>query len=261
MQRKENVGRGQERGSVALIGLLLLAGSGCISTGYDGWARIEEINAIHPISAVQRNRVYVFLVSDLNPGHMLQVERWRTRWQEAGFAKIAVGQAPFHLGWMKYMMRSLRSADPECVCAVAVHGAAWSLTRTWLQECLNEGLPIATIFVVGDHRTTDSISRIAGVTMVTAEDSTAGHAEILGHLAALASSRSLPQAPPQQAWSYPWAPSSRPEADPSRYPEWSYLFDDRPQVIPNPAVQVSTPLSPTDCSTVQDNRAADTASR
>jgi hypothetical protein len=176
---------------------------------------------------VQRNRVYIFALSNLNPLHIQQVSHWQEQWQEAGFTKIATGQVPFHLGWMKHQMREIRSEDADAVFVVVIHSSARTSTEQWIQECQREGLPIAQVVLVGSEGQLPSDLSHRNDTLII-DNSAQGQAQLIALFHVLARDRGARVMPPiPSSWHYPPAPLPRPTGDPRRYPQWSYLFDDR----------------------------------
>lgn len=216
------------RNLCAWLSIFLLGSSGCISHNYGGLARSQEVESYHPVPLVQRNRVYIFALSDLNPWHMQQVSRWQKQWQEAGYTKIASGQVPFHLGWMKHQMREIRSEVADAVFVVVLHSSARSSAERWIQECQSEGLPIAQVVVVANEKPSLSGTEYHADPLVI-DDSLHGHAHLIALLHALARDRGAADGTRQtsSSWHYPFAPPLRPAGDPQRFPQWSFLFDDR----------------------------------
>ncbi len=211
------------------VGLLLLSSTGCISHNYGGLARSQEVDSYHSLPLVQRNRVYIFALSGLNPLHMQKLSRWQNEWQEAGYTKIAAGQVPFHLGWMKHQMREIRSEDTDAVFVVVLHPSARSSAERWIQECQSEGLPIAQVVVVEGEKPSLSDPEDPADPLVI-DDTPQGHAHLIALLHALAGERGGTNGPRQTSplWHYPFAAPPRPAGDPQRFPQWSFLFDDRP---------------------------------
>ncbi len=212
------------------LSLLLFSSTGCISHNYGGLERSQEVDSYHSLPLVQRNRVYIFALCSLNPLHLQKLSRWQNEWQEAGYTKIAVGQVPFHLGWMKHQMREIRSEDTGAVFVVVLHPSARSSAGRWIQECQSEGLPIAQVVVVeGEKPSLSDPENPAGPLVIA--DSPQGHAHLIAILDALASERRA-NGPHHSspAWHYSFAPPPRPAGDPQRFPQWSFLFDDRPSV-------------------------------
>lgn len=232
------------------LGLLLLSSTGCISHNYGGLALSQEVDLYHSLPLVQRNRVYIFALSGLNPLHVQQVSRWQNQWQEAGYTKIATGQVPFHLGWMKHQMREIRSEDTDAVFVVVLHPSARSSAERWIQECQNEGLPIAQVVVLEDEKTSPGDPENSSDLLVI-DDTPQGHAHLIALLDALARER-VAKGPRQisTSWHYPFASPPRPASDPQRFPQWSFLFDDRP--FTNSPSSLGKSLSDTPSSTSTD---------
>jgi hypothetical protein len=189
---------------------------------------MQQNNAIDPLSVVQRNRVCLFVVSDCNPINMLRIERWKQQWQEAGFARIATGQSPLHLGWMKHVMREIHRDDPEAVFVVVAHASAAATVQSWVAQCSAEGLPIAQTLVF-QRRHTDADTATLGPDTIVIQDTPAGHQQAVGYFRALAADRGVPVLVTSR-WRYPHAVAARPSGDPHRYPEWSFIFDDRTEI-------------------------------
>lgn len=229
-----------------VVGLVLLAagGGGCISDGHEGFARMQEVNAVDPLSAVQRNRVYVLVLSDCNPWNIVRSARWKEHWQQAGFAKIANGLTPFHLGWMKHQMREIRAEDGEAVFVVVTPFSAWPSARGWIEQCRAEGLPIAQTLVLG-HNVSQWAEEDTRTEAVFLEDSEAGHAEALALFHRLAAERGVPTVSRSPSF-YPHAPPPRTGGNAARYPEWSFLFDDRLRPEPEPSLSTSERIQPSD---------------
>ena len=213
---------------------LLLSSTGCITHNYQGLAHSEEVDRYHPLSTTKRNRVYIFALSNLNPLYVSQVSQWKEQWQAAGFTKVTTGQVPFHLGWMKHLMREIHSEDADAVFVVVTHASARDSAERWVQECRNEGLPIAHVILMGSYESlpanckndNDNLN-IHNDTLIM-ENTAQGQAELIALFHVLAQERKTHfMRPSSSSWHYPFAPPSRPAGDPRRYPQWSYLFDDR----------------------------------
>jgi len=213
---------------------LLLSSTGCITHNYQGLAHSEEVDRYHPLPTTQRNRVYIFALSNLNPLHVSQVSQWKEQWQAAGFTKITTGQVPFHLGWMKHLMREIHSEDADAVFIVVTHVSARDSAERWVQECRSEGLPIAHVILMGSHESllahwknhNDPLKNYNDTLIM--ENTAQGQAELMAIFHVLAQERRTHfTRPSSSSWRYPLAPPPRPAGDPRRYPQWSYLFDDR----------------------------------
>src|SRR5437868_15108129 len=97
---------------LAGVAATLLAGSGCVSCGYDSCGRAYERGPDCDTPTCQRDQVYVFAVGGMNPAAMLALESLREELNRQGFAKVGTGQV-IHTWWMARQMREIRAHDPD----------------------------------------------------------------------------------------------------------------------------------------------------
>src|SRR5437867_2460531 len=117
------------RGLIAGVVAILLAGSGCMTCGSKGYGLAREAGPDCDVPTCQRSQVYVFVIGDMNPVHMLALESFREQLNRQGYAKVATGQT-VHASWMAAEMRRIWNAEPDAVFVViGAEGAAATAAR------------------------------------------------------------------------------------------------------------------------------------
>lgn len=236
-------------GLIAGVAGILLAGSGCVSCGNHSYGEAHEVGPDCEVPTCQRNQVYVFAVSGMNPLDMLALDALRGELARRGFAKVATGQA-VHAGWMTREMRRIREEQPEAV-FVLLGSEGGAVTAAKLAEqAVADGLPVGAVVLVSrDPKPAPAVGNNLRVEAVNGHGSehAAGVATVLNEVAA---TTPLPVIVERVGWDYPHAPEPRPEIEP-RDPNWSFLFDrgTPERVVPTggglvPAVAASRPAPP-----------------
>ncbi|MCE9565117.1 MAG: hypothetical protein K8U57_24055 [Planctomycetes bacterium] len=214
-------------GLIAGVVGILLAGSGCMSCGGTGYGLARQVGPECEALSCQRNQVYVFAISGVNPVEMAAVDTFRDQLNRKGFAKIGTGQA-LHATWMANEIKCIRANEPHAVFVfVGVEGGA--LTAQRLAEKVSaDGVPVAAM-VMFEHRcpARDPVNGCRMLTVaeksISADESVAMVAELLNEIAAKVSPPIIVET---TSWDYKHAPEPRPHVAPGHDPEWAFLFDE-----------------------------------
>lgn len=261
----------RRRWALAGVVAILLAGSGCVSCGHRGYRVAREVGAECELPACQRNHVYVFAVSSLNPVSVMALDALAEELNRRGFAKVATGQT-VHTGWMAREMRRIHKDEPDAVFVVLGFESGTPAAVRLAEKAQAEGLPVGGLVVIDSEGKTPppasavrtlAIGNVQGMpssesveSVVVPDAATYGlatdsrtvkaTARLLGDLAAAVP---MPVVVEAAEWDYPHAPPMRPAGDPSKAPEWTFLFDqfarvNRPAPTPTPAAPVQSASYP-----------------
>src|SRR5262245_32787883 len=105
---------GGQRWLLAGVLASVVAGSGCVSCGSNGYGLAHDAGPTCDLPECQRNQVYLFAVGGMNPAAALALDNLRLKLNEQGFAKVATGQT-VNTGWMAGEMRRIHAENPEAV--------------------------------------------------------------------------------------------------------------------------------------------------
>lgn len=253
-----------QRWVLAGIAAALLAGSGCVACGHRGYDIARTAGTACDLPACQRNQVHVFAMSSLNPVSMMALDGLAQELNQQGFAKVATGQT-IHVGWMAREMRRIHEDEPEAVFVVVGFESAGPVAVRLAEKMAGEGLAIGGLVVIDSEGTTAApltairtlaIGKTEGITtsdtvetvavsdaasygLATDSRTTSAMGKLLTDLA---SAVPVPTVVEVTQWDYPQAPPMRVTGDPSRSPEWMFLFDSRPGAKAVPATSDSSPV-------------------
>jgi hypothetical protein len=248
---------------VAGLAAFLVAAPGCMVCGHRGHHLALRAGPECELPACQRNGVYVFAVSSLNPVSVLALDGLREELNRQGFPKVATGQA-IHFTWMAREMRRIRDAEPEAVFVVVGFESAAPVAVELADRVAGAGLSVGGVVVIGTGGTAPPSRTGLQVLAVGNVAEAAGGAEAVNNVAAYglaadartveavvrvlqaaASGVPFPVVTEQTEWSYPHAPPMRRAGDPARHPEWSFLFDEYAPVTVAPPTPPASPAVPT----------------
>ena len=133
-----------KRWLVAGVVAILLVGSGCVSCGNKGFAAAREVGPECELPACQRNQVYVFAVSGMNPAGIVALDTLREELNRQGFAKVGTGQ-PVHAWWMAREMRRIRAQEPEAVFVLLGSESGAAVAAKLAERAAADGLPVAAV--------------------------------------------------------------------------------------------------------------------
>jgi hypothetical protein len=235
-----------------------------MTCGHSGYHHAREAGPECELPVCQRNGVYVFAMSSLNPVSVVALDGLREQLSRQGFAKVATGQT-IHAGWMNREMRRIRDAEPEAQFIVIGLESAGPIAVRLAERAASDGLAVGGVVVIDSTGKTPPQSASVRVLAVGGREemvdavvpnvATHGLAadartveavgDLLNEVAGL-----VPILPTIEVaeWSYPHAPPMREPGDPALSPEWSFLFDQyasatvRPPVVVPPAPQPATTL-------------------
>ena len=94
----------------------------------------------------QRNDVYVFAISSLNPISVVALDGLREQLNRQGFAKVATGQT-IHAGWMAREMRRIHEAEPDAISSSSASSRAAPRRSPWPISG-REGVPVGGVVVI-----------------------------------------------------------------------------------------------------------------
>jgi len=234
-----------------------------MTCGHANYERAWEAGPECELAAAQRNEVYVFALSSLNPISILALDDLREQLNRQGYAKIATGQT-IHAGWMGREMRRIREAAPDATFVVVGFESAGSTAIHLAEKAAREGLAVDGVVLINSEGAFPSsptglrVIRVGKVSEMdsgraetVAVDYVASHGlasdtrtvEAVGRLLQeSASAVTLPSFVEASEWSYPYAPSMRVDGDPARAPDWAFLFDSQPSS--SPPADTPTPAPP-----------------
>jgi hypothetical protein len=260
----------RQNGWIAGIAAVLVAASGCMTCGHSGYQYAREAGPECELPVCQRNGVYVFAMSSLNPVSVVALDGLREQLNRQGFAKVATGQT-IHSGWMHREMRRIHDAEPEAQFIVIGFESAAPAAVRLAERSAAEGLAVGGVVVINSSSMPPPQSSTVRVLAIGAWEDTAQGVEAesapnvatyglatdtrtveaVGRLMnEVAQIVPIPSTTDVAEWSYPHAPPMREQGDPALAPEWSFLFDQyaasapRPPVV-NPPVPALPPVAPT----------------
>jgi hypothetical protein len=260
-----------KRWLVAGVVAILLAAPGCVCCGNKSYAVAHEMGAECEVPTCQRNQVYVFAVSGMNPAGVVALDSLREELNRQGFAKVGTGQT-IHAWWMAREMRRIRSHEPDAVFVIVGSEAGGPAAVGLAEKAKADGLPVAAVVLLdADGQTpppapspgTRAIAiGAAAVPPAFGVESVAvpgvgrfdlpTDANTVATLTALLNDVAQAGVPPTVehvlGWWYPGAPPARPVVDPGHDPQWAFLFDDA-GAVPSPLgergpVITATPAAP-----------------
>jgi len=238
---------GGRRWLIAGVVASLLAGSGCISCGSKGYGLALEAGPTCEFATCQRDRVYVFAVSGLNPVSMFALDGLRESLNRQGYAKVATAPSVY-AGWMAAEMRRIHVDRPDAVFVVVGYESGGPTAVKLAEKAATDGMTIGGVVLIdSEGKTAAPASAIrtlavgsvyglgssgevtsvvipdAGWYKLPSDDRTV--AAILAMLHDSTATIPLPAVEEVGEWSYPLAPPMRPTGNPVRDPDWIYLFD------------------------------------
>jgi hypothetical protein len=254
-----------QRWLMAGIAVILLAGSGCMTCGYRNYGLARDSAPECELPCCQRNQVYVFAMSGLNPVSIMAVDALREELSRKGFPKVATGQT-IHAWWMAREMRRIRDAEPDAVFIVVGFESAAPVAVRLAEKAQADGLPISGVVVIDSEGRTPppatsirtlAVGNVQGMPSSETVESVvvpdvasyglASDARTVGAMTRLltdaAAATPIPVAVESTEWNYPHAPPMRPIGEPVRHPDWMFLFDQQPvtrrsvNVVPTAATQ------------------------
>lgn len=255
----------RQRGLLLAIAAILLGSTGCLSCGHHCHQYARTAGPENDIPTVQRNGVYVFAMSSLNPVSMVALDTLREQLSQQGYAKVATGQT-IHALWMASEMRRIHEDEPDAVFVVMGFESAASAASRLAEKAQAEGLPVAGVVVITSGETSATASPHIRTLAIGPGSSESGHLEsvpvtdvasfglatdtrtvqAIGRLLGdAAGTVPLPAVEEKSAWEYRHAPPMRPEGDPARDPNWVFLFDQGPRAAPSTGhTEPSAPSAP-----------------
>ncbi len=239
----------RRHGLIAGVVGILLAGSGCMSCGGNGYGLAREAGPDCEALACQRNQVYVFAISGLNPLEMCAVDQFRDKLNRNGYAKVGTGQI-VHAMWMANEIKCIRCNEPNAAFViVGVEGGASTAVRL-AEKVSADGANVAGIVLFekkGCNRTSPQGPRFLTVpnNSVSCDESVALVTHLLNEVAA---TTIQPVVVETVGWDYPHAPEPRPMVAPGHSPDWAFLFDEsipsRAGTTPVPAIATKPAAQP-----------------
>ena len=231
----------------------LLTGSGCISCGEQGFATAYEIGPNCNVPTCQRNQVYVFAISGMNPTGLAALDSLREELSSQGFAKVCTGQSIFAL-WMDIQMREIYKEQPDAVFVIlgSEGGASTAMRLAWKSK--ERGLPVAALVLLDAGGSTVipefgvrtlALGNGEGIASETASesiriadaqsDTLPTHPRTISAVTQLLQEVAASTKPPTiehvTAWWYPDAPAARPMVDSGPDGNWAFLFE-QPGMVP-----------------------------
>ena len=250
-----------QRWLIVGVSAILLGGSGCVSCGHRGYSLARDIAPECDLPTCQRSEVYVFAMSGLNPVSVMALDDLREELNRHGFAKVATGQT-IHSGWMAREMRRIHTESPNAVFVVVGFESAGPAAVRLAEKVAADGLPVGGLVVIDSEGKTRApatgirtlaIGNVEAISASDAVDSIAapnvssyGLASdsrtvkaVHQMLSDLAAGVPVPVVEERTEWEYPHAPPMRPIGEPTRDPDWIFLFDQqsvgtRPTPSPGP---------------------------
>jgi hypothetical protein len=236
-----------QRGLIMSAVATLFLGTGCFSCGHQGYGLARDAAVLCDLPSCQRNQVYLFAMSGVNPISMLALDSLREQVNRNGFAKVATGQT-IHASWMAREMQRIHSEDPQAVFVVLGYESAAPAAQRLSEQAQALGLPVGGLVVITTDAQADMHSSegrtllisssppcfsspLVELTLVPEVTSfgLASHARtiaaITNLLSDLAAAMPIVVVEEVTGWEYPHAPPMRAMGDPSRNPDWLYLFD------------------------------------
>jgi len=231
-----------------VVGILLM-GSGCVSCGATGYGLAREAAPECEAECCQRNHVYVFAVSGVNPLEIMALDTFREQLNRKGYAKVATGQT-IHAIWMAGEMRRIRASEPDAAFVLVGTTGAATTTRWLAKKLAADGGNVAGVVLFnrrGDSNSTIDGTRFFTITdkPVSSDESVAVVTQLLNEVAA---TTARPIVIEMMESDYPHAPEPRPLIGPGDSPEWAFLFDQgiptqsmtMPVLVAKPATQPNT---------------------
>lgn len=245
-----------QRWLLASVAAMVLASSGCMTCCHDGYHLAREVGPECELPTCQRNDVYVFAISSLNPISMVALDGLREQLNRQGFAKVSTGQT-IHSGWMAREMRRIRNTEPEAVFVIVGFESGRASAVALADRVAAEGIPVSGVVVIGTEGAVPAskqglrvlaLGKVEDLASASAEaapvENVASYGlatdartvEAVGNLLKeIASTMPVPVVTEAAEWSYPHAPPMRETGDPARDPEWSFLFDQYAAATQRPA--------------------------
>lgn len=250
-----------QRWMILGVAAIFLASSGCLSCSHHGYDLARHSGPECDVPSCQRNGVYVFAMSSLNPVSIVALDDLREQLNRQGYSKIATGQT-IHAGWMAHEMHRIHEEEPEAVFVILGFESAVPAAARLTERSISEGLPVAGVAVIASEDiNTITLPRIRTLAIGrTVEPANAENLEsvpvpnvasyglatdsrtieAIGRmLTDTAVSIPMPEIVESAAWSYPFAPPMRPEVDSARDPNWVFMFDQGARAAKPPAQPTS----------------------
>jgi hypothetical protein len=251
---------GQRWLAIGVVAIALSA-SGCMTCCHDGYHLARVAGPECELPTCQRNDVYVFAISSLNPVSVVALDGLREQLNRLGFAKVSTGQT-IHTGWMAREMRRIHEADPDAQFVVIGFESGSSSAVDLADKVAAKGIPVGGVVVIATDGTAPAsrqglnvlaLGKVEDLGQANAESvpnvATYGLAtdartvEAVGNLLkVVATSVPVPVYTEATEWNYPHAPAMRVMGDPARDSEWSFLFDQYADATqPSPPTAPSSP--------------------
>jgi hypothetical protein len=260
-----------QRWLLANVAAIVLASSGCMTCCHDGYHLAREVGPECELPTCQRNDVYVFAISSLNPISIVALDGLREQLNRQGFAKVATGQT-IHTGWMAREMRRIRDTEPDAIFVIVGFESGRPAAVALADKVAAQGIPVSGVIVIGTEGTAPpsrqglrvlALGKVEEMATANAEPVPVGNVasyglatdartvEAVGNLLKeIASTAPISVVAEVAEWSYPHAPPMREVGDPARDPEWSFLFDQyaaatQPPATPPPPAPptLTTPIT------------------
>jgi hypothetical protein len=230
---------------IAATVVSLLAGSGCETCASRGFGRAYEAGPNCEVPTCQRNEVYVYAVSGMNPADAWDVDKLREELNKQGFAKVSCGQSLLAYTFASDM-RHIHAEHPDAVFVILGSASAAPTATRLAQKAVLDGLPVAAFVMldhdgkatipnlgvrtlaIGGYGTSTPISGEAVVVATSSRYNLASDMRTVETIARLLNdvAWAIPQTVELETeWSYPHTPPARPMLDPGPYVDWLYLFD------------------------------------
>jgi hypothetical protein len=252
----------RQSGLLASVAAIVLASSGCMTCCHDGYHLAREVGPECELPTCQRNEVYVFAISNLNPISMMALDGLREQLNRQGFAKVSTGQT-IHTGWMAREMRRIHTSEPDAVFVIVGFESGRSSAVALADKVAAAGMPVGGVVVIGTEGPVPAsrqglrvlaLGKVEEMTPASADPVPVGNVatyglatdartvEAVGNLLKeIASTVPTPSVTEADEWSYPYAAPMRASGDPARDPEWSFLFDQHAAQAQPPESQPALP--------------------
>ena len=235
-----------QRSLIAGIVVSLLAGSGCETCGSRGFGRAYEAGPNCEVPTCQRNQVYVYAVSGMNPADAWGVDKLREELNKQGFSKVSCGQSLLAFTFASEM-RHIHAENPDAVFVIIGSASAAPTAKKLAENAVADGLQVAAFVLLDrDGRTAmpnlgvrtlaiggyGTATPAAGETVVVANTgryTLASDVRTVDTVTKLLNevAWTIPQTVELETeWSYPHTPPARPMLDTGPYVDWSFLFDE-----------------------------------
>lgn len=254
-----------QRWMVLVVAAGFLAPTGCLNCSHHGYDIARHSGPECEVPSCQRNAVYVFAMSSLNPVSIVALDDLREQLNRQGFSKVATGQT-IHAGWMAREMNRIHEEEPEAAFVIVGFESAAPVAARLAERSISEGMPVAGVVVITSGDSSSIVlPRIRTLAIGSAIESgivesveavpvpnvasyglatDSRTVEAIGRmLRDAAVSIPMPEIAEPSAWSYPFAPPMRPEGNSARDPNWVFMFDQGARAVRAPAQPTSAAVA------------------